>query len=377
MLSSAQEISEAATVRGHFAYGDGIWRADDFGWFYYDLDKDLGGETLQIDLDNRTAEKGHITYSSKVWSEQFEYQPWGSFQKVAFFGKPYFAGYQESSFSEEFSSLEKGELREVLMDDDLAQTLSYNSSLALQQGYVLVPQEISEKKGAVKFLLLKNGAPVNSSVVSIGDDFVYEIDDLPVILVHLTNAMLGAGEGLAEVEGVFQISDQPVLNLFEGARIGEMKLTDYSSSGLEIENNRTINLKRDTTITLAPGLELIVLDFPDPVYYPVGWIYDYGVHEIRGPTFNSSSSIPVRLGDYNSSVCAKWNAGNYSGFYFEPDDADLRDLFGALIGETLVFYSTSDRRITPPSKPIVYQENKTILQTGLQYTSLRQPKEIE
>ena len=40
--SSAQEISEAASVRGHFAYGDGVWRADDFGWFYYDLDEDLG-----------------------------------------------------------------------------------------------------------------------------------------------------------------------------------------------------------------------------------------------------------------------------------------------------------------------------------------------
>ncbi|HPM26809.1 MAG TPA: S-layer protein domain-containing protein, partial [Methanothrix sp.] len=87
-LASAQEISEAASVRGHFAYGDGVWRADDFGWFYYDLDEDLGGEMLQIDLKDRTAEKGHIVYSSKIWTEQFQYGPWGSFQRVAFFGKP-------------------------------------------------------------------------------------------------------------------------------------------------------------------------------------------------------------------------------------------------------------------------------------------------
>lgn len=39
---------------------------------------------LQIDLDGKTAEKGHIEYSSKVWTEQFEYEPWGSFQRVAF-----------------------------------------------------------------------------------------------------------------------------------------------------------------------------------------------------------------------------------------------------------------------------------------------------
>ena len=376
-LASAQEISEAASVRGHFAYGDGIWRADDFGWFYYALDEDLGGEMLQIDLDGKTAEKGHIKYSSNVWTEQFEYKPWGSFQRVAFFGKPYFAGYPDSSFTEEVSSLEKGELREVLMDDDLTQTLSLNKTLTLQQGYVLVAQEISEKKGSVNFLLFKDGLPVNSSVVSIGESFVYKIDDLPVILVHLTNAMLGAGEGLAEVEGVFQISDEPNIRLFEGAMIGEMKLTDYSQFDIVLENNRTINLKRDSVISLIQGLGLVVMDFPEPVYYPVGWIYDYGVHEIRGPTFNSSSAVPVRLGDYNSSVTAKWNAENYSGFYFDPDDAVLRALFGALVGETLVIHSIEDRRIMPPSQPKVYRENKTVLQTGLQYTSLRQPKEFE
>jgi len=367
--SSAQEISEAASVRGHFAYGDGIWRADDFGWFYYDLDEDLGGEMLQIDLDGRTAEKGHIDYSSKVWTEQFEYRPWGSFQRVAFFGKPYFAGYQESSFTEEVSSLEKGELREVLMDDDLTQTLSLNKTLTLQQGYVLVAQEISEKKGSVNFLLFKDGLPVNSSVVSIGESFVYKIDDLPVILVHLTNAMLGAGEGLAEVEGVFQISDEPNIRLFEGAMIGEMKLTDFSQSGIEIESSISINLRRDSTINLAPGLDLVVLDSQDLVYYPQGWIYDYGLHDIRGPTFSSISSIPVSMGQYNSSVIARWNAENYTGFYFDPDDF--------IGGETLVIYSAEDRRVVPPRNPIVFPENKTAFQTGLQYTSFLQPKKFE
>ena len=66
--ASAQEPVEAAYVRGHFSDGDGVWRADDFGWFYYDLDKDQGGEELRMDLQGRTAEKGHIIYSSKTWT---------------------------------------------------------------------------------------------------------------------------------------------------------------------------------------------------------------------------------------------------------------------------------------------------------------------
>ena len=377
-LASAQEISEAASVRGHFANGDGIWRADDFGWFYYDLDEDVGGETLQIDLDDRAADKGQIDYTSRVLVEQFEYKPWGSFEKVAFFGKPYFAGYPESSLTEEVSSLEKGELRQVLLDDDLAQTISVNKTLTLQEGYVLVAREISEKKATVNFLLLKDGLPVNSSVVSIGEDFIYKIDDLPVIMVHLDNAMLGAGEGLAEVGGIFQISDRPNIRLFEGAMIGEMKLIDYSQSGIELENDRSINLKRDSVVSLVPGLELVVLDIPEPIYYPQGWIYDYGVHEMRGQAFNASSHISVPMGEgYNASIAAKWSAENYVGFYFDPDDAMLRDAFGALIGEALVIYPMEGRRIEPARSPVKIQENMTILQTGLQYTSLRQPKEFD
>ena len=185
-------------------------------------------------------------------------------------------------------------------------------------------------------------------MVSIGEDFIYKIDDLPVIMVHLDNAMLGAGEGLAEVGGIFQISDRPNIRLFEGAMIGEMKLIDYSQSGIELENDRSINLKRDSVVSLVPGLELVVLDIPEPIYYPQGWIYDYGVHEMRGQAFNASSHISVPMGEgYNASIAAKWSAENYVGFYFDPDDAMLRDAFGALIGEALVIYPMEGRRIEP------------------------------
>ena len=65
-------------------------------------------------------------------------------------------------------------------------------------------------------------------MVSIGDTFVYKINEVPVILVHLANAMRGADEGFAEVDGIFQISDEPNITLFEGGLLGNMKLTDLS-----------------------------------------------------------------------------------------------------------------------------------------------------
>ncbi len=229
----AQDPVEAAFVRGHISDISGIWRANDFGWFFYDLDKDQGGEELRADLQGRTAEQGHIVYSSKTWSQPFEYGPWGSFHAVAFMGKTYFAGYPKSSITDEISSLNKGELRAVLIDDDSTQILNNNKAIPLQQGYVLAAAEISDKNGAVNFVLLKNRKPVYACVVSIGENFVYKVNDLPVILVHLVNAMSGGkGDGFAEVDGIFQISDFPYIKLFEGGRLGNMKLTDISEDGI-------------------------------------------------------------------------------------------------------------------------------------------------
>ena len=149
----AQEPVEAAFVRGHFSDGSGIWRADDFGWFYYDMDNAQGGEQLKIDMQGRLAEKGRIVYSSSVWSKQFEFEPWGSYQSVAFFGKPYLAGYPESNFTEEVSSLGKGELREMLLDTRDTYTLTPNSSLPLKNGYILAVNEISKGNDVVEFVL--------------------------------------------------------------------------------------------------------------------------------------------------------------------------------------------------------------------------------
>ena len=369
--SIAQEPVEAAFVRGHLSDISNIWRADDFGWFYYDIDKDLGGEQLRIDVKERSAEKGHIVYSSKTWMQPFEYEPWGSFCAVAFLGKPYLAGYPDSSFTDKISSLGKGELREVLMDDDSAQTLTNIKAITLQQGYILGAAEISDSKGSVNFVLIKNGKPVYASVVAIGENFVYKVNDMPVILVHLANAMRGAnGEEFAEVDGIFQISDVPKIVLFEGGLLGKMKLSEVSEDGIEMANNASISFVRDSEIPLTPNLKLIVLDHPELLYYPVGAFFDYGVHEIRGPVYSKDSSIPVFMGDYNSSAVARWNSLNYSGFYFNPDQS--------LGAETLVFLDINGRTIEPARNPIIDEKNKTVVsKSGFQYTTMLQAKEFE
>jgi len=366
----AQDAIEVATVRGHLADGNAIWRADDFGWFYYDLDKNSGGEELLIkDLEGRRAKKGSIIYSSRTWSKQFEYAPWGSYGVVGLMGKPYLASYPESSFTEEVSSLARGELREILRDEDEEYTLTSNDTLPLAQGYSLLAAGASKKNGVVNFILLKDGKPVYGSVVSIGDTFVYKVNDVPVILAHLANSMGGDDGGFVSVDGVFQISDSPIAKLVEGGVLGIMKLDDLSEDGIEFRNDIELNLKRDSSIRLIPPLLLIVLDQPELIYYPLGIIDDYGVHEIRGPTFSGDSFFPVKTASYDSTALARWNAANYSGFFFDP-----KDMLG---NEALVLYSVDGRMVSPPTNPIIFKENNTVFQKGFQYTTMLEPREFD
>jgi S-layer protein (TIGR01567 family) len=366
--ASAQEPVEAAEVRGHISNGDGIWNARDFGWFYYDLDKDTGGEQLKISLEGRSAPKGQIVYTSKAWSRQFEYEPWGSYQAVALLGRLYLAGYPESSFAEEVSSLGKGELREILMDEKETFTLSYNRTLPLAKGYELAAAETSSKDGAVNFILLKNKKAIYGSVVSLGDTFTYKVNDVPVILVHLDSAMKSEDGGFAEVDGIFQISDLPDVKLFDGGKLGNMELKSLSEDGIEFRNFETLTLRRDYLVPLTPDLGIITLDLPDLVYYPVGTIFDYGIHEIRGPVFDGRPSILASQGNNEVAAVARWNSENYSGFYFDP--------VNNLGKESLILNEVEGRRVSS----IFLTANRDVndaTHRGFWYTTFLQPRKFE
>lgn len=350
--ASAQQPVEAALVRGQFSSGDDTWAARDFGWFYYDADKDVGGEQLSVDVEGRLAEKGHIVYSSHAWPSQFEYKPWGSYDVIALLGKHYLAGYPASSFTDEVSALGKGELREVLIDNKDVHTLSYNQSLTLLGGYVLALKEISQGSDVANLVLFKNQKPVHMAAVSTGDTYVFKIQNIPIILVHLAKSMRGNDSGIIEADGIFQISDGPNIKLTEGIKIGNMELTDLSENRIEFRNDNDLSLTRDTTVPLLDGLELVVLDEPNLIYYPQGSISDYGIREIRGPVYTADSILPLKnplTGANVGQVKARWSFDNFSGLYFDTEN---------LIGSEMLFIQKLSGRSIAPIQFI--QRNGTV-----------------
>ncbi|HEX7445607.1 MAG TPA: S-layer protein domain-containing protein, partial [Methanothrix sp.] len=246
--------------------------------------------------------------------------------------------------------------------------LTDNSTLPLAQGYALAAAETSSKDGAVNFILLKNGKPVYGAVVSLGGTFKYKVNGVPVLLVHLAGAMKSEDRGFAEVDGIFQVSDLPDIKLFESGRLGNMELIDLSEDGIEFRNSRTLTFTRNFIVPLTADLAIIVIDKPDLLYYPVGTISDYGVHEIRGPVFDASPAITAIQGGNNLAAAARWNSQNYSGFYFDPEKS--------LGDETLILFDVQGRRVPSPIQ-IAVSSGSRLGQEGFQYVTSLQPKEFE
>ena len=77
--------------------------------------------------------------------------------------------------------------------------------------------------------LLKNGDQVDSSVVKSNSTYVFkkdlgDVEDMPIIMVHVSNVFNNGTKRFATIDGIFQISDQYVLPIEPGLGMGEMEI---------------------------------------------------------------------------------------------------------------------------------------------------------
>jgi S-layer protein (TIGR01567 family) len=260
---------------------------------------------------------------------------------VAFLGKRYLAGYPDSKFTDAVSSLEEGELREVLIDFYGIQTATSEDPLPLADGYRLEVAGASSDGGKVYLICKKNGIEVDRAVVRLGDTYVYEVgdDDLPVILAHVSAAMQGAEKAIIDFDGVFQVRDHPTIKLEVGDLMGLMEVVTLSEREIMLENSEDLVLRRDNTINLVGNLMLRVRDTPHLIYYPQGAITDYGVQKIRGPVYGERSLVPISTatGEFVGYAQARWNDENFTGFYFDDDKK--------IGSETFIIHRTDGRNI--------------------------------
>lgn len=222
-------IGEDLEVRGQVASGDFTWKTRNFAGFFYDLDENIGSETLKAKLTEES--KLVVAYETSAKSKRFAFHGWGSFMSIGFSGEEYFAGYvKDPNLSEtdqipyhsskDKDALSKGQLFKVLMDLGTERTITAGSPLSMEEGYSLSIKGIDIDGNKVYLELAKGGAVVDTSVISPSKDGATMTDrtyickrdvgdcrELVSIAVHFKNAFRGADTNIATVDGIWQISE--------------------------------------------------------------------------------------------------------------------------------------------------------------------------
>jgi S-layer protein (TIGR01567 family) len=337
---------------------DRIWRegisSDKYTWdyrsfsgFFYDMKNNVGTERLTIDLqgNDRSIDSGNLVYSTTAKKMDFEFGDWGEYQVIGFMAEKYFAGYLQGDgeiFDNDVSLINDGQLRRVLVDSDDESTITTGSVLTLEEGYELRIKQIDIDGNKVFLGLAKDGEEIDSKVVSPESSlksatYMYKVEisgeDQPIIMAHISNVFASTESDLVTVDGIFQISD--TYNSVEsGDEYGKMQVTSLSDTGLEMDNDNTISLRKGGTAEIFGDVGFIVADSNELRFAPI--VERSGPQEVRGTVIN-----PSEVKEFT------WTVYNFEGFYYDiDDDVGTEELTakitgGSKIEEGDLLYSTS------------------------------------
>ena len=339
LIASAMTVSavDKVEIRGPVAQvvnSENTWGPQEFAGFYYDIDEDLGRESLTLTITggNVLAEDTGVVYRTEAQANDFDFEDWGQYMTIGFLADEYFAAYVDGSHlageSTDKNLMKDEQLSKVLMDDDEERTFTTGTPLKLAEDYELAIQAIDLDGNKVFVQLMKNGAMVNSAVVepskagaTLKDKtYVYKKDmgdteKIVLIAVHFKNAFRGANTDLATIDGIWQISDTPT-SVKEDTEYDKMTIQTVDADAMTIlmtneDNKITLTKKRD--VSLMENIRIKTADqdatAEDPLrFFIYKEITEPGTYEVRGTVKD------IGMGT------VEWDVSTFAGFFYDIDD---------------------------------------------------------
>ena len=310
-----------------------------FTGFYYDIDDDLGTESITLNinevgvLDGSSEPKG-IIYKTEAQEKAFKFQRWGNYRCIGFLGENYLAGYSSSEATDAYpylyekstdaNVLDREKLLKVLIDDDEDTIAASGNRIPLKAGYEIEIKGVDINGNTVYLQLLKNGQMVGESTITPSDDVlnikdstycftkdVADVKGVVLIAVHFKNAFLSGDREVATIDGIFQISEVPV-DVASNTEYGKMTVSNVGSDSIVLENkDNSITLASDIDKEIMGGLFIKTADqmatAEDPIrFYIYKNITELGTYEVRGVTKEAVSGADI-----------SWDATTFPGFYYD------------------------------------------------------------
>lgn len=314
------------------------WTPYNFEGFYYDIDDDVGTESLQAKISGGSKiEEKDLIYQTSPQPVKFKFENWGKYDVIGFMADKYFAGYNNATrFTDEESAINEGQLRRVLRDSDNSQTIASGSVLSLEEGYELRIKQVDLNGNKVYLALAQDGKEVDSKVVTPSSDpedkasnYMYKVDmgslkDVPIITAHIQSVFRSTESDLATVDAIFQVSENPE-SVEEGEIHGKMKVETLGTDGITMRNDGTISLGRGRVIDIMENLRIEVADSSKRLLAPIA--------TKTGEGKEMTISLPDGLVNQPVSIIVKSGTSSLSGVQIQIN--------GSTVGTTGVSGSIS------------------------------------
>ena len=242
---------------------DIVWDENNFGGFCYDINGDVGTETLTIaagtltgpDVD-RTIETDALTYTTHpIWREYELHKNLGLTVESDHYGGD--AGYWiEFWMGERYVAIDgkSNKLAKPLVEfnDTDTKTLATGEEWDLGGGFSLVANQVDLEGDKVWFTLKKNGIELDDEVIDTGDadlqDRVYTYiadlageDEIPIFSCYVSEVFRGTDSNIVQVQYVFLINND-ILQISTGEYYGNMEVVSTTPSQIVLENWKSIYL---------------------------------------------------------------------------------------------------------------------------------------
>jgi S-layer protein (TIGR01567 family) len=350
VFASAASAEDAVEIRGPVfngsniddIVGDGITiDATQFAAFYYDIDDNVTTETLSIKNvagnNGNVIGEGGLVYTTKIQQVDYEYENsaagWDNYSLLGFFADKYIP----------LKSNSADKLAKLVLDSDDKYTVRTGETLDLGQGYSLQAKQVDVDGEKVWLEFDKDGEYVDDEIIEVGTgestwdvelDDIQDEDDVVVLKVHVNQVFQGAVDSIAQIEGIWLIDYANAMTIESDDEFGELNDVSINGDTLNITNEDTFTLTRDSTNEIAEGMSFMVADTPTNVlrFYLMKEITEAGTYDIRGSVASGESS---------------WDASSFAGFYYDIDDnvetenLSVSELDGNVIGEGGLVYQTS------------------------------------
>ncbi|AKB46205.1 hypothetical protein MSKOL_0428 [Methanosarcina sp. Kolksee] len=354
VFASAASAADSVEIRGPVfngsniddIVGDGVTiDATQFAAFYYDIDDNVTTETLSIKNvsgnSGNVIGEGGIVYSTTIQQVDYEYEKpslgWDNYSLLGFFADKYIP----------LKSNSADKLAKLVLDSDDKYTVRTGETLDLGQGYSLQAKQVDVDGEKVWLEFDKDGEYVDDEIIDVGTgdstwdvelDDIQDEDDVVVLKVHVNQVFQGAVDSIAQIEGIWLIDYANAIKIESDDEFGDLNDVSINGDTLNITNEDTFTLTRDSINELAEGLSFKVADTPSNVlrFYLAKEITEPGTYEVRGSVASGEAS---------------WDASNFAGFYYDLNDnvetesLSVSDLDGNVIGDGGLVYQTSIKEV--------------------------------